>query len=83
MPEKDENNKNQKPHVISIKHIPFEEQGAYEIERIRKAILMSDMEKFRLFCRMLRIGIMFKNAIITHKKEWVENDLKTPPDSPE
>jgi hypothetical protein len=40
---------------------------AVQTERRRKAILLTDMEKFHLFSKMLRRGIMFKNATITHK----------------
>ncbi|MDH7462035.1 hypothetical protein QEG73_12130 [Chitinophagaceae bacterium 26-R-25] len=36
-------------------------------ERLREDIYRSDMEKFRLFTRMLRRNEMFKRAKITHK----------------
>jgi len=36
-------------------------------ERLRENIYRSDMEKFRLFTRMLRRNAMFKRAKITHK----------------
>ena len=50
----------------------MEEQDiAYErldIERRKKAILYSDTEKFKMFAKLMRIGIMLKNATITHQK---------------
>lgn len=41
---------------------------ANESNRRRQAILMSDMEKFRLYCRMMRISKMLSTAKVTHKK---------------
>ena len=38
-----------------------------EKQRIRKAILYTDTEKFLLFTRMIRINSMLRNARITHK----------------
>lgn len=40
---------------------------AVEKQRIRKAILCTDTEKFLLFTRMIRINSMLKNAKLTHK----------------
>ena len=48
--------------------IPYEKQEEHEALRRRQAILMTDEEKFKLFCRMLKRGVMFKRAVITHKK---------------
>jgi hypothetical protein len=39
-----------------------------EEDRLREAIRMSDMEKFRLFTQMLRANALYKRAIVTHKK---------------
>ncbi len=41
---------------------------ANERYRRRQSILMSDMEKFGLFCRMMRIGKMLSSAKVIHKK---------------
>jgi hypothetical protein len=41
---------------------------AQEEARLQKAINRTDMEKFRLFTRMLRINAMYKKAKITHKQ---------------
>jgi hypothetical protein len=38
-----------------------------EAKRIREAVNKTDTEKFLLFCRMMRIQIMLKKAVITHK----------------
>jgi hypothetical protein len=38
-----------------------------EKERIRRDVYRSDIEKLRLFTRMLRQNILFKKAKITHK----------------
>lgn len=38
-----------------------------ETERRRKAILSSDIEKFRLFTKLMRIGRMMKSARITNQ----------------
>jgi hypothetical protein len=48
--------------------IPYEKQEEHQSLQRKKAILMTDEEKFKLFCRMLKRGIMFKRAVITHKK---------------
>jgi hypothetical protein len=56
-----------KPSIVQEEFIPYERQEEHEAKRRREAILMSDMEKFKLFCLMLRRGIMFKNAKIVHK----------------
>jgi hypothetical protein len=48
-----------------------EENIAYEcldIARRKKAILSSDTEKFKMFSKLMRIGIMMKNAKVTHQK---------------
>jgi hypothetical protein len=48
-----------------------EENISYEsldIERRKKAILSSDTEKFKMFSKLMRIGIMMKNAKVTHQK---------------
>jgi hypothetical protein len=48
-----------------------EEQAYYEAaekSRIKESILLSDMEKFRLFTKLMRIDIMLKNAKVTHAK---------------
>lgn len=39
-----------------------------EEDRLREAIFASDMDKFRLFTRMLRTNALFKRATVTHKK---------------
>jgi hypothetical protein len=56
-----------KPLIVSESFVPYERQEENDIQRIRQAILMSDMEKFRLFCKMMRIGKMLSSAKITHK----------------
>ncbi len=56
-----------KPVIVSESFVPYEKQEENEVQRIRQAILMSDMEKFRLFCKMMRIGKMLSSAKITHK----------------
>lgn len=38
-----------------------------EEARLIKVMNMTDMEKFRLFTRMLRVNAMYKRAQITHK----------------
>ena len=54
--------------LVQETFIPYEKQEEHETLRRRQAILMSDEEKFKLFCRMLKRGVMFKRAVITHKK---------------
>jgi hypothetical protein len=53
--------------IVSEVFIPYSKQEDHEAKKRREAILMTDMEKFLMFSRMLRRGIMFKNAVITHK----------------
>ena len=38
-----------------------------EKERLRQNIYRSDMDKFRLFTRMLRTNALYKKAVVTHK----------------
>ena len=38
-----------------------------EEERLREDIFRPDMEKFRLFTKMLRTNMLYKRAKITHK----------------
>jgi hypothetical protein len=59
--------KEEKPLIVSESFVPYEKQEENEVQRIRQAILMSDMEKFRLFCKMMRIGKMLSSAKVTHK----------------
>jgi hypothetical protein len=39
-----------------------------EEERLRNDVYRPDMEKFRLFTKMLRTNALFKRAKITHKQ---------------
>ena len=41
---------------------------AQEKRRLTEAVLRPDHEKFKLFMKMLKIGIMLKNTEVTHKK---------------
>jgi hypothetical protein len=61
-------NTNQTTSQVQETFIPYEKQEEHEALRRRQAILMSDEEKFKLFCLMLKRGVMFKRAVITHKK---------------
>lgn len=54
--------------ILNEQFIPYSRQEEYETAKRRQAILMSDEEKFRMFCRMMRIGKMLASAKITHKK---------------
>jgi len=38
-----------------------------EIERLRRDIYRSDMDKLRLFTQMLRVNALFKKAKVIHK----------------
>jgi hypothetical protein len=66
--EKKEYDINQTTSKVQETFVPYEKQEEHETLRRRQAILMTDEEKFKLFCRMLKRGIMFKRAVITHKK---------------
>ena len=66
--EKKKYNINQTISQVQETFIPYDKQEEHEALRRRQAILMSDEEKFKLFCRMLKRGVMFKRAVITHKK---------------
>ena len=59
---------NQTTSQVQETFVPYEKQEEHETLRRRQAILMTDQEKFKLFCRMLKRGVMFKRAVITHKK---------------
>jgi hypothetical protein len=74
---------NHKRRVGTFRFISWDEQEAYEKERLREAILSSDMEKFRNFTRLMRIGMMLKKAKVTHYKETVQKGSQNPSNSPE
>ncbi|MBX9784068.1 MAG: hypothetical protein K2X48_12335 [Chitinophagaceae bacterium] len=67
MKNKPYHSKEEEPLIVSETFVPYEKQEEHEAEMRRRAIMMTDMEKFLLFSKMLRRGIMFKNAVITHK----------------
>ena len=54
--------------ILNETFIPYSRQEEYETARRREAILMTDEEKFKIFCRLMRIGKMLSTAKITHKK---------------
>lgn len=66
---KNYNTAKDKPHILSEEYIPYGKEEQHEIENIRRTILMSDMERFRLFCKMMRIGKMLSSAKVTHYKK--------------
>ncbi|TXJ27305.1 MAG: hypothetical protein E6Q24_10335 [Chitinophagaceae bacterium] len=45
----------------------FSSQEEAELYHLRRSMDRSDMEKFHLFCRMLRIGKMLSSAKITNR----------------
>ena len=52
-------------------NIMNDEAAAYENLETRRrieSILSSDTEKFKMFTKLMRIGIMMKNAKVTHQK---------------
>jgi hypothetical protein len=59
---------NQTTSQVHETFVPYEKQEEHEALRRRQAILMTDEEKFKLFCRMLKRAMMFKRTVITHKK---------------
>ena len=63
---KDEYSQNESP-----RNLLNDEAAAYEnleTRRRKESILLSDTEKFKMFTKLMRIGIMMKNAKVTHKK---------------
>jgi hypothetical protein len=54
--------------ILNETFIPYSRQEEYETAKRREAILMTDEEKFTVFCRLMRIGKMLSTAKITHKK---------------
>jgi hypothetical protein len=56
----------------ALKNTLHEEGARYftsknEEARLREAVYATDMEKFRLFTKMLRTNALFKRATVTHK----------------
>ena len=45
----------------------FSSQEEAELYHLKKSMDKSDMEKFHLFCRMIRIGKMLSSAKIANK----------------
>jgi hypothetical protein len=74
---------NYKRRIGTFRFISWDEQEAYDIERIKEAILSSDMEKFRNFTRLMRIGMMLKKAKISHYEERRSKGSKKTSNSPE
>ena len=54
--------------ILNETFIPYSRQEEYETAKRREAILMTDEEKFTVFCRLMRIGKMLSTAKVTHKK---------------
>ena len=56
-------------HTIKLKdpEVSYHLSKHSEEERLRKDVFRSDIEKFRLFTRMLRNNAVLKRAKITHK----------------
>ncbi len=55
----------------AVPNVLNDEAAAYEnleTRRRKESILSSDTEKFKMFTKLMRIGIMMKNAKVTHKK---------------
>ena len=48
--------------------VPYAQQMEVEKKRLLQNMTLSDMEKFRKFCRMMRIGKMLASAKVTHYK---------------
>jgi hypothetical protein len=63
--------KKEYPQNEAVPNVLNDEAAAYEnleIRRRKESILSSDTEKFKMFTKLMRIGIMLKNAKVTHKK---------------
>lgn len=48
--------------------VPYTQQKEVEEKRLIQNMMLSDMEKFKKFCRMMRIGKMLASAKVTHYK---------------
>jgi hypothetical protein len=46
----------------------YQNREAIELERLKKHVYMSDMEKLQAFTRMLIRNATLKKAVITHQK---------------
>ncbi|MFY7840122.1 MAG: hypothetical protein ACOVP7_07585 [Lacibacter sp.] len=66
--EKKKYDSNSELSILNETFIPYTRQEEYETAKRREAILMTDEEKFKLFCRLMRIGKMLSTAKVTHKK---------------
>ncbi len=64
----DNDNKDLK-NVVKKDFPVYESREVLEDARLREAINRSDTEKFKMFTRLMRIGIMLKRAKITYKPE--------------
>lgn len=56
---------NEKLNALNEEQVHYE---AAEKARIKESILLSDIEKFQLFTKLMRIEIMLRNAKVTHVK---------------
>jgi hypothetical protein len=56
-------------HISSNKEVDSNiSYDAMQKRRLKEAILLSDAEKFKRFTKMMRIGKMLENAVVTHKQ---------------
>jgi hypothetical protein len=67
MREYPKHNKKQLP-VASEANVEYVNSEARELERLKKHVYMSDMDKLHSFTRMLIRNATLKKAIITHHK---------------
>ena len=48
--------------------VPYIHQNEVEKKRLIQNMMLSDIEKFKKFCRIMRIGKMLASAKVTHYK---------------
>ena len=57
----------EKQSVVNEDALHYNSIEEMEQEKLKNAVFNSDMEKLKLFTRMLRVNKMYKRAIITQK----------------
>lgn len=61
--DQDHNQKNIVQEDTPVYHSREEMENA----RLMKVLSMTDMDRFRMFCKMMRIGKMLSSAKVTHR----------------
>ncbi|MBS1620463.1 MAG: hypothetical protein JST10_10110 [Bacteroidetes bacterium] len=64
----DNKNTSEENSFLAEHFVPYAKQNEVEEKRLIQNMMLSDMDKFKKFCRMMRIGKMLASAKVSHYK---------------